>query len=468
VDLTVPYKAPATITGTVAVTGLPAGTTVQQLSVLLCPSFSPYNGTTPSMACVDGYPTTDLAGATSATYEVSGLPPVQWTVYPSYCTQYGCETNAHDGKTVTLGAGQTSTVNVTASFVVPADGMLSATINLTGAPTGTSDTVAWTACPQSGSTTSRQTFYVSPGIAEGILLPSGSWTVTAYYLASPFDNAVPGPTRTVTVSGGRTTNVSLSIPYRVPGTAAGSIDVLGVPAGVSITSYTVVACPASAPLVVNSPSLECASEYSGPAGYGFGAADRNEKTSDAVDSRAPAGFAGAATAPYNVYGITSLTPGCSTRGMRPISVRTCRARARRSPWWRGAWSRAPSTWSNQKLSVGAVTGQVVVLDAPANGFQSGAQACTALPTSTSCPGRTGGLQRAGRYLRARSAARHLVGLGLRRGVRFRIGEPVDVGTPRGHGRRRFDYHPELRGAGDLIDPAPVILGCSKGFFRMHC
>jgi hypothetical protein len=420
VDLTVPYKAPATITGTVAVTGLPAGTTVQQLSVLLCPSFAPYNGTTPSMACVDGYPTTDLAGATSATYEVSGLPPVQWTAYPSYCTQYGCETNAHDGKTVTLGAGQTSTVNVTASYAVPADGMLSATINLTGAPTGTSDTVAWTACPQSGSTTSCQTFYASPGIAEGILLPSGSWTVTAYYLASPFDNAVPRPTRTVTVSGGRTTNVSLSIPYRVPGTAAGSIDVLGVPAGVSITSYTVVACPASAP--------------------------------------------------YNVYGITSLTPGkwllypghetdlgsyMQSTGT-PVTVVAGRTVTRtldvvyQKPW------------------VGAVTGQVVVLDAPANGFQSGAQACTALPTSTSCPGRTGGLQRAGRYLRARSAARHLVGLGLRRGVRFRIGEPVDVGTPRGHGRRRFDYHPELRGAGELIDPAPVILGCSKGFFRMHC
>ena len=110
-NFTVPYKAPSEITGTVAVTGLPAGTTVDQLSVLLCPSYDPYNGTTPGLGCVNGY-AGSVPGATSATYEVSGLPPVEWTVYPSYCTQFGCETNAPDGKAVTLVAGKTSTVNV--------------------------------------------------------------------------------------------------------------------------------------------------------------------------------------------------------------------------------------------------------------------------------------------------------------------------------------------------------------------
>jgi hypothetical protein len=390
VNLTVPYKAPASVTGTVAVTGLPAGSTVDQLSVLLCPSFAPYNGTTPSLACVNGYPNTDLAGATSATYEVSGLPPVAWTVYPSYCTQYGCETDAHGGQTVTLEAGQTSTVDVTASYVVPADGMVSATVTAPGAPTGTSDTVAWTACPQSGTTTtSCQTFYGSPGIAESILLPSGTWTVTAYYLAAPFDNAVPGPVRTVTVSGGHTTDVTLVVPYQVPGTAAGSVDVTGVPAGVAITSYTVVACPASAPLVPNSPSLECASEYSGPGCYGFGAADRNETESAAnADSHAPVGFAGAATAPYNVYRISSLSagkwllyPGYATDlGSYVASTGTAVTVA--------AGRTVTKTLSvpYQKPTVGAVTGQVVVVDAPANGFESGAQACTAAPASTSCPG----------------------------------------------------------------------------------
>jgi hypothetical protein len=309
-------------------------------------------------------------------------------VYPSYCTQYGCETDAHHGETVTLGSGISTTVNVTASYIVPTDGLLSATVNLSGAPTGTSDTVAWEACPSNGSTTGCQTFYATPGIAESILLASGSWTVTSYYLAAPFDNAVPGPTKTVTVTGGHITNLSLSVPYRVPGTAAGTIDVTGVPAGVAITSYTVVACPASAPLLPNSTSLECASEYSGPAGFGFGAADRGEKTSDSVDSRAPAGFVGAATAPYNVYKISTLTPGkwllypgyATDLGSFEQSTGTSVTVAA------GGTVTRTLTVPYQKPTVGAVTGQVIVLDAPSNGFQSGAQACTAPSTTTSCPG----------------------------------------------------------------------------------
>ena len=388
-NLTVPYAAPAAITGTVAVTGLPAGTTVQQLSVLLCPSYAPYIANSQNIACVNGYSQSDLPGATSTTYEVSGLPPIEWTVYPSYCTQYGCETDVHDGVTVTLGSGLPSMVNVTASYIVPADGMLSATVGVTGEPAGTSEQVAWKACPQGGSATSCQTFYAPSGNAQSILLASGSWTVTAYYLASPFDNAVAGPTTTVTITGGQTTDVSLSVPYQIPGTAAGSIRVLGVPPGVAITSYTVVACPASAPLVANSPSLECASEYSGPAGSGFGAADRNETALSAnAASRAPAGFAGPGTAPYNVYGITSLTPGkwllypgyqtdlgsdMASTGT-PVTVVAGRTVNRNL------------VVLYQKPSVGAVTGQVVVLDAPANGFEAGARACTAVPTSTSCPG----------------------------------------------------------------------------------
>jgi hypothetical protein len=387
-NLTVPYKAPAAVTGTVSVTGLPAGTIVQQLSVLMCPSYAPYIANSPNIACVNGYSEADLQGATSTTYEVTGLPPIVWTIYPSYCTQYGCETDVHHGQTVTLGPGLPSVVNVTASYIVPADGLLSATVSVPGAPAGAATSVAWTACPKSGATTSCQTFYASPGIAESILLASGSWTVTPYYLAAPFDNAVPGPSRTVTVTGGHTTNASLTVSYRAPGTAAGTVAVTGVPAGVSITSYTVVACPASAPLVPNSPSLECASEYSGPAGYGFGPADRGEKTSDNVDSRAPAGVTGAATAPYNVYKISSLTPGkwllypgyetdlssyMATTGT-PVTVAA------------GQTATRVLTVPYQKPTVGAVTGQVIVLDAPSNGFQSGAQACTAVPTTTSCPG----------------------------------------------------------------------------------
>lgn len=397
-NLTVPYKAPSEITGTVAVTGLPAGTTVQQLSVLLCPSYDPYNGTTPGLGCVNGYPTSDPPGATSATYEVSGLPPVEWTVYPSYCTQYGCEINAPDGKSVTLVAGKTSTVNVTSSYIVPNDGLLSATITLTGAPTGTTDTVAYQACPQGGSTNGCQTYYESPGVAEGIIFPTGTWTVTGYYLASPFDNAVPGSTKTVTILGGHTTDLALSVAYRAPGTAAGSIFVIGIPATVPITSYTVVACPASAPLNVNGSSLECASEYSGPGGYGYGAADRNEKTAANANAgpnaasnaaaRPPAGFAGPALAPYNVYKVTTLTPGkwLLYPGYQTELGSYMQSKGTPVTVVAGKTVTQNLLVTYQKPTVGAVVGTVVVIDAPSNGFNSGVQACTAIPTSTSCPG----------------------------------------------------------------------------------
>jgi hypothetical protein len=245
------------------------------------------------------------------------------------------------------------------------------------------------ACPTGGSATSCQTLYATPGIAENILVASGSWTVTAYYLASPFENGVPGPSKTVTVTGGHTTNVSLSVPYRTPGTAAGTIDVAGVPAGVSITSYTVVACPASAPLVANSPSLECASEYSGPAGEGFGAADRNESESSAnALSRAPVGFAGAASAPYNVYKITSLTPGkwLLYAGYQTDLGSFVQSTGTQVTVAAGRTVTRTLVVPYQRPKVGAVTGQVVVLDAPSSGFQSGAQACTAAPTTTACPG----------------------------------------------------------------------------------
>jgi hypothetical protein len=392
-DVTVPYTASATLKGTVTLTGLPAGDTVQQLSVLICPSFDPYSGTGPSIACVDGYSQSPASGTTSAPYQVTGLPPGSWTVYPSYCTEYGCETNTKAGKAVTLVAGGTSTVNVTTPFVVPNQGLLTPSVSVTGAPKGFSDTLAVKACPQSG--TNCQTIYETPGFAPNLLLATGAWTLTGYYLASPFDNAVPGPSKTVTIVGGRNTSVTLSVPYRVPGTAAGSIAVIGIPKTVSILDYTLVACPASSPLTASGPSLECASEYSGASGYGYGAADRNESFAAAGTNaanaalRPPSGVVGVATAPYNVYQVTSLTPGKwllypgyqTVFGSFSVSAGT--------PITITAGKTVTHTLSvpYQKPAEGAVDGTVHAIGAPANGFQSGVQACSAAPTTAApCPG----------------------------------------------------------------------------------
>jgi hypothetical protein len=116
-NFTVPYENPARILGTVKVTGVPSNVAVQELSVLLCPNYAPFDGTTQSIACVDGFGEADFSGAHSADFEISGLPPGTWYIYPSYCTDDGCETNAHAGKLITLQSGDNSAINVKTPFV---------------------------------------------------------------------------------------------------------------------------------------------------------------------------------------------------------------------------------------------------------------------------------------------------------------------------------------------------------------
>jgi hypothetical protein len=105
-NFTVTYQKPAALKGTITVTGVPAGIPVEQLSVLLCPSFAPYNGKSASIACVNGYDD-QYSGSSTGPYSITGLPPGKWTAYPSFCLEFGCFTNAKAGKSVTLVSGKT-------------------------------------------------------------------------------------------------------------------------------------------------------------------------------------------------------------------------------------------------------------------------------------------------------------------------------------------------------------------------
>ena len=64
-----------------------------------------------------------------------------------------------------------------------------------------------------------------------MVLNAGQWSVKGFYLAAPYDNAVDGPTQLVTLVKKKTTNLYLSVPYQVPGTATGSITVAGTSRG---------------------------------------------------------------------------------------------------------------------------------------------------------------------------------------------------------------------------------------------
>ena len=266
------YRKPAALKGTITVTGVLAGFQVQQLSMLLCPSYAPFDGVIPSIACVSGYSDQSGNSENSGTYSLTGLPPGVWTAYPSFCTQSGveeyfqCFTNAKAGRAVTLSGGATSSADLTTPFLVPGNGLLSGRVTIPGAPSGFSDPVAVTAC-QKG-TQNCQTVQVSTGNTFMVILSDGAWTVNGLYQAPPFYNAIPGPSETVTVKSGQTTMVGLTDPYRVLGHAVGAVDVIGAPQ-VPIQSYTVLACPVSAPWTGGLASPECVAEYSGP-GSGFG------------------------------------------------------------------------------------------------------------------------------------------------------------------------------------------------------
>jgi hypothetical protein len=386
-NLTIAYRRPAGLQGEIVVTGVPTGVQVQQFSVVLCPSYAPYTGIFPSTVCVNDSNTT-TASADAGSFDITGLAPGTWYAYAGYCTEFGCEDNADAGQAVTLVGGHTRTANVTTPYIVPADGLLSATVNVTGAPSDFSDSTSLTAC-QVAVAGNCQTDYSYGSNTLPLILADGEWAVTPSYLASPFGNTVNGPTEDVDILGGATTTVTLDVPYQVPGTASGEIVVTGVPHRVSITTYTVIACPASSPMIDGQPSSACVSEYSGVGGYGYGPGISIVSNPARESARAPAEHTRAAQSPYNQYLLSGLTPGSwilypgydTAFGsyVEPVGT-TVTVTA-------GLVTTEELTLPYQTPLTGLVTGTVSVIGAPGDGLsESGAQACSAPPTAISCPG----------------------------------------------------------------------------------
>jgi hypothetical protein len=400
-NLWVPYRAPAAITGTITITGVPKSVSVSQLEVVLCPSFAPYTGGSIPLACVSTYTQPSTTGANTGTYSLSGLPPGAWMAYAGFCTQSSCGTpDPNTGTAVTLVAGQTSTLNLTGKFLQPGQAFVSGTVSVTGAPAGFSAPLGVSACPQSGTLPCQVIYYVSGGL-YGLILSAGTWTVKGFYLAAPYDNAIDGPAVTVTVGSGHYATRDLAVPYQVLGTATGSITITGLPAGAHITDYVLLACPSSEPWGggIAVPAPECVSEYSGPGGFGYGPADRNQVKTTNPGEKPPAGYAGPAqaAATFNLYSVPTLTAGTwllypgyedvfgTVLDSTPTSVNIVSA---------GTTTRH-LTVAYESPTAGAVTGTVDVVGAPAGGNQAGAQACTALPTGSTCPGEQDAYAQAG-------------------------------------------------------------------------
>jgi hypothetical protein len=393
-NLTVPYSPPAAMKGTLSVRNVPTNEVIFEVTLLICPSFAPYHGGPAPIACVSAYANnpapTSTPGSVSGSYSLTGLPPGQWVGYAGFCGDSGCITNSTHGKAFTLVAGRTSTIDFGTNFLLKDQSLLTGTINVTGAPVGFSDTVGITAC-ESGTSTCQNVYeYELQGGTYDLVLNAGVWNVKGFYLASPYDNAIDGPTQTVVLTGDRQIVVlPINIPYQVPATATGTITVKNIPSGVKVTSYTMLACPASEPWYGGIPAPECVSEYSGPGGYGYGAADRNQVKNSNPALRPPTGVTGQAKAPYNVYSLPTLTSGVWLLypGYQTVFGSVVDPTAKAVTLTSGQTTRHNITVPYQQPAQGAVTGTVNVVGAPGgNYFEAGVEACTAPPTSTSCAG----------------------------------------------------------------------------------
>jgi hypothetical protein len=79
-NLTVPYVAPATVSSTVTVSGVPSGVTIEDTLLLACPTIAPYNGISVPIECVE---TGSPVGTPDS---IDTLPAGRWLLYPGYAT----------------------------------------------------------------------------------------------------------------------------------------------------------------------------------------------------------------------------------------------------------------------------------------------------------------------------------------------------------------------------------------------
>ena len=100
-NFTIPYIAPATVSGTIKVKDVPVGTVIQETILLACPTIAPYTGTIVPIECVDSFASPNEA------VTIATLPPGKWLLYPGYETATA-ETISTIPKRVTLTSGETT------------------------------------------------------------------------------------------------------------------------------------------------------------------------------------------------------------------------------------------------------------------------------------------------------------------------------------------------------------------------
>ncbi len=258
VDFTVAYQKTGSVKGSVTVTKVPVGTGIWGKTAEACPSYAPNpNEVSADIVCA--------TGGGSGNYSFPTLSPGTWILYPTYETEFG----QSFGKAVSVSvvSGSTRTVNLTTPLLPPPGGIVSGSVKVSSFPASSGDLVGVLACK--GSTVSyscaglKENPVSTNGASYGLPLDSGTWTLAAFYEPEPYGGLQYGPARTVHVVAGKIMTLPLTMVFKQPGAVGGKVTISGLPDGINILNYSVLACPAGSPFDGNPLDPECAGETSG-------------------------------------------------------------------------------------------------------------------------------------------------------------------------------------------------------------
>jgi hypothetical protein len=263
-NLSIRYQAPSSISGSVAITGVPTGVEVSDLDVTACPAWAPIVGGTPSPFCA-----TTSAAAGSDDYTIATLPQGSWLLYPGYYTEFG-PTIVTTPTTVSLPRNAAVTADLSAPYQTPTDALVEGTVTVTGAPAGFEGIPGVGACPLAKGPAKpcpnpQYTLTGSGGGSYQLTLAAGKWELAGFYELAPFAGQFLGALHDVSLTGGTIVTLNVTVPYKAPASVTATVTVTGVPVGVAIEDLIVLACPSSTPYDGLTEPTECV-EGGSPAG----------------------------------------------------------------------------------------------------------------------------------------------------------------------------------------------------------
>jgi hypothetical protein len=261
-NIAIHYQVPSSLSGTAAVTNVPSGVTVLQLSVIACPSSSPIVAGNPSPLCASSF-----LNFGSSSYSIPTLSKGKWLVYVGYYTQFGLTTVQVPGQ-IKLSKGASVTDNLSVAYQTPTNALVEGTVTITGAPLGFSALAGVGGCPTGGAMSTGSGGGISAcsnpdytfaglGGAYQLVLPEGPWELAGFYELAPFGGQFLSTIQDTTLTGGSIVTLNFTIPYTAPATVTSTIDVKNVASGTTIAETILLACPTIAPYTGSVVPIEC-------------------------------------------------------------------------------------------------------------------------------------------------------------------------------------------------------------------